>query len=365
MDGAFEVRGVTMKRCRVLTLFVAAAIAACLAACATDNDSFTAQTTPEPGGSGGMAAAGGVGGAAGSGGSGGATMAGAGGTTDAATGDAAGTGGSAGTGGTAGQGGFGADGSRYELGAPITYQGVPNTGVTVRDEKCDTIAGIVRDFKDATEPGGHPDFEAFAGAGATKGLVNAFLGSDEKPVYTGICETAGNTTTCPYGQQTTSKANFNQWYRTVDGVNQPFVVYLGFESVGNMMTFRCNNFFPLDNAGWGNNHTRADGSRNYAFTTEIHLKIKYVGGETFRFMGDDDLWIFINGKLAMDLGGLHPQASDTISLDQQSSVLGITPGNEYTLDLFHAERHTWASNFNIETNFAFTDCGSSIPGEFL
>jgi fibro-slime domain-containing protein len=364
MDGAFEVRGVTMKRCRVLTLFVAAAIAACLAACATDNDSFTAQTTPEPGGSGGMAAAGGVGGAAGSGGSGGATTAGAGGTTDAATGDAAGTGGSAGAGGTVGWGGFGADGYGYTLGEPITYKGIPDTGVTVTNQRCNVIAGIVRDFKDATEPGGHADFEAFAGGDATKGLVNAFLGSDEKPVYTGICEVAGNTATCPYGQQTTSKANFNQWYRAVDGVNQQFVIYLWFAPFNNVMTFLSHNFFPLDNAGWGNNHTRGDGPRNYAFTTEIHLKIKYVGGETFTFMGDDDLWIFINGRLAMDLGGLHPQISATISLDQQSSALGITPGNEYTLDLFHAERHTWASDFGIETNFAFTDCGSSIPGEF-
>jgi fibro-slime domain-containing protein len=53
--------------------------------------------------------------------------------------------------------------------------------------------------------------------------------------------------------------------------------------------------------------------------------------------------------------------TNTINLDQTASALGITPGNEYTLDLFHAERHSWESNFRIDTNFAFTDCGTSIP----
>jgi fibro-slime domain-containing protein len=127
------------------------------------------------------------------------------------------------------------------------------------------------------------------------------------------------------------------------------------------MSFRSDNFFPLDNAGWGNNHTRGDGPHNFAFTTEIHATFRYVGTETFTFIGDDDVWVFVNGKLAMDLGGVHQKMTNTINLDQTASALGITPGNEYTLDLFHAERHSWESNFRIDTNFAFTDCGTSIP----
>jgi fibro-slime domain-containing protein len=248
----------------------------------------------------------------------------------------------------------------YALGEAIDGSGYANTGVTVRDQACNTIAGVVRDFKDSQE-GGHPDFEAFAGDPHTPGLVQDDLGPDGKPVYTGICETAGVTGACPYGQQTTSKANFDQWYRYTDGVNKPYIIYLQFAQNGGMMTMQSDNFFPLDDAGWGNNHKRGDGPRNFAFTTEIHTKFKYTAGAVFTFIGDDDLWAFINGKLAVDLGGLHQQEQGTVDLDANASKLGITPGEEYTLDVFHAERHTWESHFRIDTNFAFTDCGFAIP----
>jgi fibro-slime domain-containing protein len=90
-------------------------------------------------------------------------------------------------------------------------------------------------------------------------------------------------------------------------------------------------------------------AHNFHFTTEIHTRFEYQGGETFTFTGDDDLWLFINGRLAIDLGGLHPSLSATVDLDAQAATLGITPGHEYAMDIFHAERHTDASNFRIET----------------
>jgi fibro-slime domain-containing protein len=71
------------------------------------------------------------------------------------------------------------------------------------------------------------------------------------------------------------------------------------------------------------------------------------------------MWIFINGKLAMDLGGMHGSQNGTIDFDAQAADLGIAVGRAYPMDIFHAERHTSASNFGVETNIAcFTP---SIP----
>ena len=252
----------------------------------------------------------------------------------------------------------------WKLGAPIDPNATASAGASAAGASsgCGTsILGVVRDFKGKNEPNGHPDFEAFSGGGPSKGIVAATLGADQKPVYTAT----GAFTDPKNGQQTTTKANFDQWYRATPDVNKPYLIYLYFQPNNGVLTFQSNAFFPLDGEGWGNTCAEADATcmkwpHNFGFTTEVHTQFNYKGGETFSFTGDDDLWVFINHTLAIDLGGLHPQASDKISLDNSAKALGITVGGTYDLDLFHAERHTDQSNFRVDTNLAFTNCGTVV-----
>jgi fibro-slime domain-containing protein len=168
-----------------------------------------------------------------------------------------------------------------------------------------------------------------------------------------------------YGAMTTSEHNFRQWYTSDDTVNKTYFVYFQLDGpTMGVSTFESGSFFPVDNHGWGNSgldHGDNKTPRNYSFTTEIHTTFKYNGHETFTFTGDDDVWIFINGKLAVDLGGLHQRVTGMVSLDDAAASLGLTIGTVYPLDLFHAERHSWASNFGFQMNFAFQDCGYIIP----
>eukprot|EP00966_Prymnesium_polylepis_P303530 7011642-Prymnesium_polylepis.1 len=153
---------------------------------------------------------------------------------------------------------------------------------------------------------------------------------------------------------------FNQWFNEVPGVTKVVtgqtITLTAY--VPGVYSFSSDDFFPIDGMGWGNEWN----SHNYHFCSELQTTFTYAGTETFRFRGDDDVWVFINSKLVVDLGGLHtPEDSGDFQLSSHAATLGISVGNTYSLKAFHCERQKTGSNYMMTTGLALATAPSAPP----
>jgi fibro-slime domain-containing protein len=233
-----------------------------------------------------------------------------------------------------------------------------------------TIGAVIRDFRfyDLFDLTTDPDFEnppygidasgnpstGYVGPWDDHDIVADALGADGKPVY----KSPGKTTLTTHGQ-----AAFDAWYHDVPGHNYA-VTYplpltrqsqgapLQYDSevqgvaYGTSVPDQGNGFFPIDD---GSAHATPFGNQgkahNYSFTVEIHTEFTYKGGEQFTFRGDDDVFVFIDAKLVINLGGVHGPEQAQVNIDS----LGLTVGQVYPLDFFSAERHVTGSNIEFQT----------------
>ena len=244
------------------------------------------------------------------------------------------------------------------------------------------LTGVVRDFKEATVDGGQVDFEATPdkGFGHYAGNIRTHLGEDGKPVWVGggrkvttqwkdkngrpiaanLYSAGSDDVAGVWGLISTggvrNAASFNQWFRDVPGVNisAPVSVRLVRSPDGSYVFddkldaeyASKGGFFPIDDQLFGN--SAGTPRHNFHFTFELHTEFTYDAhaNQVFKFVGDDDVFVFINDKLVIDLGGVHSAVEQFVDLNR----LGLTDGENYRLDFFFAERHRTQSNFRIQTN---------------
>lgn len=239
-------------------------------------------------------------------------------------------------------------------------------------------------------------------AGALQGVVKDHLGSDGLPIpaFTNSTD-AWNTNYDIFTQNVTghdpvvSSDNFYRWFHETPKSRQ-LEREITFHRTGhNTYTFGSEGVFPLDDVDFSKDDDATKSGHNYHFTAHmgITMKIAADGQEKFEFSGDDDVWVFLNGRLVLDIGGLHEKLSGyfiinpdgTVSTyvqnvndpapraslgepsndfnsyvgpfnelirknqkDQYNKIdLGLKEGDVVKLDFFYAERSTTESNTKI------------------
>ena len=206
------------------------------------------------------------------------------------------------------------------------------------------LTGTIRDFcAPSITTGGTTCTQLADFEGAIPGLQTGYV--QQTLGVTGVPTPSGSS------NQTANAPNLDKWYVDNSTYNQsaPFSVTLNDIGSG-FLQYSSNSFFPIDNQLYGNQGR----DHNFHFTVYLGGQIAFQDptsgiDQTFTFIGDDDLWIFVNKKLALDLGGVHPSVTGSFN-DETLKTLGLSPNTLYDLDIFFAERHTTQSNFTITTN---------------
>ena len=130
-------------------------------------------------------------------------------------------------------------------------------------------------------------------------------------------------------------------------------------------------FYPIDGLGYdailGDTTDKANDSGsnrpehpngNYALRGEAQFI--YRDDLYFEFSGDDDVYMYINGVLALDLGGAHGICTKRVNLKDVAQQCHLTEGEVATFTFFYMERNSDASNFKIETNMELVKRGISV-----
>lgn len=204
---------------------------------------------------------------------------------------------------------------------------------------------------------------------AQQGIVKNTLGNDGLPVpahvttasaqAAGVNQLSENVT----GHDPVQPGdNFYMWFHDTDR-SKSFEREITFTNTGkNTYTYGGSNIFPLDNVDYSNGDTAWQQGHNFHFTAHLSIPVKIAasGEERFEFSGDDDVWVFLNDQLVLDIGGLHPALEGWFTINSDGTVttyvetagyktinIGISEGDVVNLDFFYAERSTSESNTKI------------------
>lgn len=115
-----------------------------------------------------------------------------------------------------------------------------------------------------------------------------------------------------------------------------------------------NNFYPLNSVKPSYEDSERGNNNYFGMRYDVTFKIgDYVGPLNYKFTGDDDLWVVLDGKkIVIDLGGIHSAATGNVDLWQyigdKENLTEAQKQQTHTLTILYMERGAGASNCQME-----------------
>ncbi len=187
-----------------------------------------------------------------------------------------------------------------------------------------------------------------------RGLVDYELNEEYLPVATGRGKLIPNV----------GLSNFDRWFDNVEEKSESYtgVLKLEYKADGAEFAFHHDEFYPLDGAKFSEGDFVNEDGHNHLFTMNmaVPFMVLATGEESFEIEADDDTFVFVGNKLAIDMGGIHDVTAGRFMINENGEVYtgigeqdlaysGITLGkNESSIvRVFHADRDSANSVFDI------------------
>ena len=192
--------------------------------------------------------------------------------------------------------------------------------------------------------------------GLEKGLVNYDLDEKYLPVAT------------KEGKLTPNRGmNFARWFDEVEGKSAQYIgnLKLEYDETEAKFSFSHDNFYPLDEVEFSKGDSVNNDGHNHLFTMNfaVPFTVLLSGEESFGITADDDTWVFVDNKLAIDMGGIHEAVNGRFVIqdngevysavgDEELAYTGITvgAGEGQLVRIFHADRDSADSVFAVALN---------------
>lgn len=197
-----------------------------------------------------------------------------------------------------------------------------------------------------------------------KGLADFELSEEKVPVLSA-------------GKMTPNRglSGSERWFKPVEGKSASFLGTLGlkYEKEGTRFYFLRDEFYPLDDVMFSEGDFVNKDGHNHLFTLSFAVPFTVLnnGDEVFEVTADDDTFVYVDDKLAIDMGGVHDAKTGRFTISKDGEVYAgvdgedmaftgvrLKEGGASSIRVFHADRDAEDSVFGVNfigMNVSFVD----------